>query len=122
VNAKKTAVAAAATAALLTGATLAIAPAAQAAPAATSVDPNTTSAVTPAVGVDFRDDHGNRTTSGISNRDQFEYLGVQREGKNGDGTLIKVRQLTNGRGGWGKLYTGWIPVKYTQLPSMFKQS
>lgn len=68
--------------------------------------------VTPAVGVDFRDDNGNRTASGMSPYDQFQYLGQTKAGKNGDGTLIKVRQLTKGKGGWGSLYEGWIPVKY----------
>lgn len=68
--------------------------------------------VTPAVGVDFRDDNGNRTTSGLSPRDQFKYLGQRKVGINGDGTLIKVRQITQGMGGWGDLYEGWIPEKY----------
>lgn len=77
------------------------------------------SSVTPGVGVDFRDDNGNRTSSGLSNQDQFEYLNAKKPGKNGDGTLIKVKQITKGKGGWGSMYIGWIPVKYTQIPSMF---
>lgn len=81
---------------------------------------NIRSSITPAGGVDFRDSRGNRTGSGISNEDQFEWLGGKKPGKNGDGTLIEVKQVTHGKGGWGPLYQGWIPVKFTQLPSMFK--
>ena len=113
-NIKRSAATAGATAAILAGSVLATAPAAS----ADGID--TVSSVTPSVGVDFRDDHGNRTSSGLSNRDQFEYLNARRQGRSGDGMLIKVRQITHGKGGWGPLYTGWIPVKYTQLPSMFK--
>lgn len=79
----------------------------------------TISFVTPAVGVDFRDDNGNRTASGLSSNDQFEYLGEKRAGVNGDGTLIRIRQITTGKGGWGSRYEGWIPVKYTSVPSLF---
>lgn len=75
------------------------------------------SAVT--VPVDFRDESGNRTSSGMGTGDQFEWLGGRKPGKNGDGTLIEVKQTTTKMGGWGNLYTGWIPVKYTQIPSMF---
>lgn len=77
------------------------------------------SSVKPAVGVDFRDDEGNRTASGLSPRDEFQYMGMKREGKNGDGTLILVKQLTQGKGGWGPVYFAWIPVKYTVDPSLF---
>jgi hypothetical protein len=80
---------------------------------------STTSSVTPSVGVILRDDNGALTTSGLSNRDQFEYLGEKMDGKHGDGTLIKIRQTSTGMGGWGELREGWIPVKYTQLPTMF---
>lgn len=69
--------------------------------------------------VNFRDDNGDRTSSGLGANDQFHYLGAKKMGKNGDGMLIKVKQTTTGQGGWGSLYEGWIPVKYTQLPSMF---
>lgn len=79
---------------------------------------NVNSAVT--VDVDFRDAQGNRTSSGMGNEDQFQWLGGKKPGKNGDGALIQVRQLTRGQGGWGPLYEGWIPVKYTQIPSMFR--
>jgi len=84
-----------------------------------------TSFVTPAVGVDFRDENGNKTGSGFYPANAFEYLGKKKHGKNGDGTLILVRQLTRQDGpgitqsGYGNLYKGWIPVKYTQAPSMF---
>jgi hypothetical protein len=74
----------------------------------------------PTVSVAFRDEHGNRTGSGMSASDQFEWLGGKKMGKDGDGMLIEVRQLTKGRGGWGDRYTGWIPVKYTQIPAMFE--
>ncbi len=77
------------------------------------------SSVTPAVGVDFRNDDGDRTASGLSSHDQFRFLHLTKEGKGGDGLLIKVRQTTQGKGGWGPLYEGWIPAKYTQIPSMF---
>lgn len=77
-----------------------------------------TSATT--VNVDFRDSRGNRTTSGISTQDQFEWLGGKKQGKDGDGTLIEVQQTTEHKGGWGPLYKGWIPMKYTQAPVMFK--
>ena len=70
-------------------------------------------------GVDLRDGNGNRTTSGLGPDDQFEWLGGKKPGKNGDGTLIEVKQVTTGKGGWGPLYEGWIPVKFTQIPSMF---
>jgi len=72
------------------------------------------------VAVDFRDQNGNRTNSGMGAEDQFEWLGGRKPGKNGDGMLIEVKQTTTGKGGWGSLYQGWIPVKYTQIPSMFK--
>ncbi|MFE0472539.1 hypothetical protein ACFW2V_13085 [Streptomyces sp. NPDC058947] len=75
------------------------------------------SAVT--VDVTFRDDQGNRTTSGMSSQDQFEWLGGKKPGKNGDGMLIEVKQISRGKGGWGPLYQGWIPVKYTHIPRMF---
>jgi len=85
-----------------------------------------TSFVTPAVGVDFRDENGNKTGSGFYPANGFEYLGKKKHGKNGDGTLILVRQMTKSQdgasitqSGYGNLYKGWIPVKYTQLPSMF---
>lgn len=84
-----------------------------------------TSFVTPAVGVDFRDENGNKTGSGFYPANAFEYLGKKKHGKNGDGTLILVRQLTRHDGpgitqsGYGSLYKGWIPAKYTQAPSMF---
>ena len=84
-----------------------------------------TSFVTPAVGVDFRDENGNKTGSGFYPANAFEYLGKKKHGKNGDGTLILVRQMTKAddgavtQSGYGTLYKGWIPVKYTQLPSMF---
>lgn len=84
-----------------------------------------TSFVTPSVGVDFRDNNGNKTGSGFYPANAFEYLGRKMHGKNGDGTLILVRQLTKAddgsvtQSGYGNLYTGWIPVKYTQIPSMF---
>lgn len=85
-----------------------------------------TSFVTPAVGVDFRDEDGNKTGSGFYPANGFEYLGKKKHGKNGDGTLILVRQLTKAQdgnavtqSGYGTLYKGWIPVKYTQIPSMF---
>lgn len=81
-------------------------------------DTGITSAVT--VNVSFRDNHGNKTDSGISTEDQFKWLGGKKLGKNGDGMLIEVEQTTEGKGGWGSLYQGWIPVKYTQIPSMFK--
>lgn len=77
------------------------------------------SSVKPAVGVDFRDDEGNRTASGLSPRDEFQFMGMKREGKNGDGTLILVKQLTEGKGGWGPVYFAWIPVKYTVDPTLF---
>jgi hypothetical protein len=78
---------------------------------------STTSAVT--VPVDFRDADGNRTSSGLGVNDQFHWLGGKKQGKNGDGLLIEIRQTTHGGGGWGPLYEGWIPVKFTQIPSMF---
>lgn len=71
------------------------------------------------VNVDFRDENGNRTSSGMGTGDQFEWLGGRKPGKNGDGTLIEVKQTTTGKGGWGDRYEGWIPAKYTQIPSMF---
>lgn len=77
------------------------------------------SAVTPSQGVTLRDKNGNRTGSGLSNQDQFEWLGGKKPGKNGDGVLIEVKQITQGKGGWGSDYIGWIPVKYTQAPQMF---
>lgn len=86
-----------------------------------------TSFVTPAVGVNFRDENGTKTSSGFYPVNGFEYLGKKKAGKNGDGTLILVRQMTKSadgssvtQSGYGSLYKGWIPVKYTQLPSMFK--
>ncbi|MCP9209510.1 hypothetical protein [Streptomyces cucumeris] len=85
----------------------------------TSKGTNSISSVTPAVGVDFRDASGNRTSSGLSNSDQFEWLGGKMTGKGDDGMLIEVRQVTHDMGGWGPLYQGWIPVKYTQLPGMW---
>lgn len=133
---KKTALKAAAASAALAGSLLVIAPAASAASCpsgqvaiaggcgtvvGTLPDQShgTTGSVVPEVGVDFRDEHGHRTGSGLSNQDQFRYLDQKKDGLNGDGTLIKVRQTTKGKGGWGELYEGWIPVKYTQLPKMF---
>lgn len=87
----------------------------------------TTSFVTPAVGVDFRDEDGNKTGSGFYPANAFEYLGKKKQGKNGDGTLILVRQMTKAndgasitQSGYGNLYKGWIPVKYTQVPEMFE--
>jgi hypothetical protein len=71
------------------------------------------------VAVTFRDENGNRTDSGLGAEDQFEWLGGRKPGKNGDGQLIEVKQITTGKGGWGSLYQGWIPAKYTQIPSMF---
>lgn len=85
-----------------------------------SSETGTSSFVTPAVGVDFRDDNGNRTSSGLSNQDQFVWLGGKKPGKNGDGTLIQVKQTTHGKGGWGSLYIGWVPLKYVSGPEMFK--
>lgn len=85
-----------------------------------------TSYVTPAVGVDFRDEAGNKTGSGFYPVNLFEYLGKKKHGKNGDGTLILVRQLTRDdpgtvvQSGYGDLYRGWIPVKYTQAPELFE--
>lgn len=81
--------------------------------------------VTPAVGVDFRDEDGNKTGSGFYPANSFEYLGKKKQGKNGDGVLILVRQETKQdspmvvQSSYGTLYKGWIPVKYTQIPSMF---
>lgn len=81
--------------------------------------------VTPAVGVDFRDEDGNKTGSGFYPANSFEYLGKKKQGKNGDGVLILVRQETKQdsptvvQSGYGTIYKGWIPVKYTQIPSMF---
>lgn len=87
----------------------------------------TTSFVTPSVGVDFRDENGRKTGSGFYPANAFEYLGKKKHGINGDGTLILVRQMTKAndgasivQSGYGNLYKGWIPVKYTQLPSMFE--
>lgn len=71
------------------------------------------------VAVTFRDGNGNRTDSGLGAADQFEWLGGRKQGKNGDGQLIEVKQITTGKGGWGPRYEGWIPAKYTQIPSMF---
>lgn len=71
------------------------------------------------VNVSFRDANGHKTNSGISTEDQFVWLGGKKQGKNGDGMLIEVEQVTHGKGGWGPLYRGWIPAKYTQLPSMW---
>lgn len=85
-----------------------------------------TSFVTPSVGVDFRDEAGNKTGSGFYPANAFEYLGKKKHGKNGDGTLILVRQLTRAddgsvtQSGYGSLYKGWIPEKYTQAPEMFE--
>jgi hypothetical protein len=82
--------------------------------------------VTPAVGVDFRDEDGNKTGSGFYPANSFEYLGKKKHGKNGDGVLILVRQETKQdsptvvQSGYGTLYKGWIPVKYTQAPEMFE--
>jgi hypothetical protein len=82
--------------------------------------------VTPTVGVDFRDEAGNKTGSGFYPANAFEYLGRKKQGKNGDGTLILVRQLTKAddgtvtQSGYGSLYKGWIPVKYTQAPGLFE--
>lgn len=94
--------------------------------AETGFHTGTTSFVTPAVGVDFRDDSGRKTGSGFYPANAFEYLGKKKHGINGDGTLILVRQMTkkkDGAGitqsGYGSLYRGWIPAKYTQVPSMF---
>jgi hypothetical protein len=84
-----------------------------------STGTNVRSSVTPSGGVDFRDKNGNRTGSGMSNQDQFVWLGSKKPGKNGDGMLIEVEQVTHGKGGWGPLYKGWIPVKFTQAPQMF---
>lgn len=89
------------------------------------VETGITSFVTPAVGVDFRDESGNKTGSGFYPVNAFEYLGKKKQGKNGDGTLILVRQLTREdpgsitQSGYGSLYKGWIPVKYTQAPELF---
>lgn len=77
------------------------------------------SSVTPSGGVDFRDVNGDRTSSGLSPADRFQYVGQKRKGKNGDGPLILVKQLTHGKGGWGPLYLAWIPVKYTADPTSF---
>ena len=74
----------------------------------------------PSVSVAFRDESGNRTGSGMSKWDQFKWLGGKKPGKNGDGTLIEVEQITKGKGGWGSRYRGWIPVKYTQAPEQYK--
>lgn len=70
-------------------------------------------------GVTFRDDNGNRTSSGMAVKDQFNFLGPKKMGRNGDGMLVKVKQITKGQGGWGDLYIGWIPVKYTMAPQLF---
>lgn len=78
------------------------------------------SRVTPSGGVDFRDEDRNRTDSGLSPQDRFQYVGQKVEGKNGDGPLILVKQLTKGKGGWGPRYLGWIPIKYTENPSLFQ--
>jgi hypothetical protein len=77
------------------------------------------SSVTPEVGVDFRNANGKRTGSGLSNKDQFQWTGRTMEGQGRDGLLIEVKQITEDRGGWGPLYMGWIPVKYTQAPGLF---
>lgn len=85
-----------------------------------------TSFVTPAVGVDFRNENGVKTGSGFYPANAFEYLGRKKHGINGDGTLILVRQLTRAddgtvtQSGYGSLYQGWIPVKYTQAPELFE--
>lgn len=81
---------------------------------------STISSVKPSVGVDFRDANGNRTASGLSSRDQFKWLGETMPGNGTDGPLIKVEQISKNSGGWGPLYIGWIPVKYTQAPSLFQ--
>lgn len=79
----------------------------------------TVSSVTPSSGVVFRDENGNRTNSGLSPRDKFMYVGQKMQGKGNDGTLILVKQITKGVGGWGPLYLAWIPVKYTANPGAF---
>jgi hypothetical protein len=90
------------------------------------VETGINSFVTPAVGVDFRDENGNKTGSGFYPVNAFEYLGKKKQGINGDGTLILVRQLTRQdpgtvvQSGYGSLYRGWIPVKYTQAPELFE--
>src|ERR1044072_6938 len=81
--------------------------------------------VTPAVGADFRHEDGHKAGPGFYPANSFEYLGKKKQGKNGDGVLILVRQETKQdsptvvQSGYGTLYKGWIPVKYTQIPSMF---
>lgn len=72
------------------------------------------------VSVYFRDADGNKTDSGLGPGDQFEWLGGKKMGKNGDGMLVEIRQTTTGKGGWGSLYEGWIPMKYTQTPRLFE--
>ncbi|MBD3004553.1 hypothetical protein [Streptomyces sp. 5-10] len=77
-----------------------------------------TSAISPLYSaVDFRDSNGVKTGSGLSNRDQFQYLNEKKTV--GGVELIRVKQITKGMGGYGSLYEGWIPVNYTMLPSMF---
>ncbi|MER6605754.1 hypothetical protein ABT282_07515 [Streptomyces sp. NPDC000927] len=77
----------------------------------------TISSITPSEGVDFRNNNGFKTGSGLSNRDRFRYLGETRT-FNGE-VMIRVKQITSGMGGYGSLYEGWIPVRFTANPSMF---
>lgn len=68
------------------------------------------SRVTPAVGVDFRDDNGFKTGSGLSPNDRFVYLGEPRM-LNGE-MMVMVKQTTSGVGGYGSLYKGYIPTRF----------
>lgn len=67
-------------------------------------------------GLILREINGRDKGSGIGEEQTFGFNGC---GPKGSG-LIKVVQLTRGKGGgWGSEYAGFVKQKYTQLPSMF---
>lgn len=61
------------------------------------------------------DSDGNQ--SGIGERDRFDWSGEKRVV--GGTVLIFVKQTTQGGGGWGSLYSGWVKAEFTQAPVLF---
>lgn len=72
--------------------------------------------VTPAVGVDFRDQFGNKLGCGVYPKAELVYLGFTRKAPNGD-ILVKMFQRNTpatdeGYGTGDACYANYIPVKY----------
>ena len=68
-------------------------------------------------GVAFRDKNGVKTASGMSVNDQFTFSFADSCAHFNGERMAWVTQTTQGKGGWGTRYSGYIPTRLLNVPA-----